>query len=50
MTVRDLKKLDLKLMDTIQIPWDFRNMKLPTKPKAPGIVRSNSAAAIRPSE
>lgn len=40
----------MKLIDTIKIPWDFRKMKLPAKDKKPGIRRSNSAAAIRPSQ
>lgn len=39
----------MKLMATILIPYDFRNMKLPSKPKKAGIKRSNSVADIRPS-
>ena len=49
MTVRDLKQLDMKLMETILIPYDFRKMKLPSKPKKLGVKRSNSVADIRPS-
>lgn len=49
MTISDLKKLNMKLMDTIKIPQNFKNVNLPKKKKpTQGLPRSNSAANIRP--
>lgn len=50
MTITDLKKMNLKLMDTIKIPQNIKNVHLPKKKKEnQGALRSNSAANIRPS-
>jgi NIMA (never in mitosis gene a)-related kinase len=49
MTISDLKKLNIRLMDTIKIPQNIKNVNLPTKrTNNSQIKRSNSAADIRP--
>jgi NIMA (never in mitosis gene a)-related kinase len=48
MTINDMKKNNLKLMDTIRIPLNPKNVNLPAKKKvAPSLVRSNSSAGLR---
>lgn len=47
MTVMNLGNIDLKLIDTIKVPWDFKKIKLPNKARKMGIKRSNSVSGIR---
>lgn len=48
MTVRDLKQLNMKLIDTIKVPWDFKKMKLPSKRSSRGKVkRQNQFSGFR---
>lgn len=49
MTVMNLGNIDLKLMDTIKIPWDFKKIKLPNKPlkKKSGLRKSSSFANLQ---
>ena len=50
MTISDLKKLNIKLMNTIRIPQNIKNVNLPKKRAALGnIKRSNSLSDARPS-
>jgi NIMA (never in mitosis gene a)-related kinase len=49
MTISDMKRMNLRLMDTIKIPQNFKNVNLPKKKKPnPTVLRSNSAANVRP--
>jgi NIMA (never in mitosis gene a)-related kinase len=47
LTVTDLKNVESKLIDTIQIPFDFRKIKLPMKKDIIQGKRSNSISNIR---